>query len=338
MSVSLTRTLPASWYVDPSRYDAERRAIFGREWQLAGPVSAVAEPGDVLAVEAAGWPVLLAHGHDGRIRAFHNVCRHRAAPLLASGCRKSCARLRCPYHGWQYGLDGAFERAPGFGGEIDALQPGLHALRCETWRSFVFVNVWDEAPPLSGALRAFDEAAGHIEWEAFGFDRFETHEMRCNWKTYVENYLEGYHIPYLHPSLSKQVDVRGYEVRVGDRFVEHLVPTRVDGPTVAGFWVFLWPNVALNVYASGISVERIVPTGPQTTRLEYAYLFRDGMDAASQASEIAMSREVTREDITIVEAIQRNLAVGVYDRGWLSPEQERGVEAFQKWVQGSLET
>jgi choline monooxygenase len=207
-----------------------------------------------------------------------------------------------------------------------------------SWRGFVFVNLDPGASALEASLAPFAEAAAGVSLEGAALHGTESVEIACNWKVYAENYLEGYHIPYLHPALNREVALKDYVVEVGDGFAVHHAPPRprVKEPVYEGFWAWLAPNVAFNVYASGMSVERMSPMGPESMRLEYLFFFRDGTDEEREAA-LAMSRQVTAEDRAICEAVQRNLAAGSYRTGRLSPRHEGGVFAFQSRVRAWLE-
>jgi len=339
MELARARTLPAAWYVEPAVFARERERLFAKEWLLFGCEAQLEAPGDALAQAIAGWPLFAVRAPDGALRAFHNVCRHRAGPLVLEG-RERCRVLRCKYHGWVYDFDGRLRAAPDFG-EAEGFDPDAIALapvQVASWRGFVFVNLDPGAPPLEEALAPFARAAAGVPLEAARFAGSESHELRCNWKTYVENYLEGYHVPYLHPALHREIDAKAYRVDVGDGFALHHAPPRprVADPVYEGFWAWLAPNAAFNVYAAGMSVERMVPTGPETLRLEYLFFFRDDADEAAREAARAMCRRVTAEDQAICEAVQRNLRAGVYRAGRLSPRHENAVFAFQERVRAAL--
>jgi choline monooxygenase len=333
------RALPPGWYVDPAVYARERERVFAREWLLFGCEGQLPAPGDALADTVAGWPLFVVRGPDGALRGFHNVCRHRAGPLVWEG-RERCRVLRCKYHGWVYDWGGRLTSAPDFGEAVDfdPREIALAPLRVETWRGFVFVSLDPGAPPLAEAIAPFARAAAAVDFESARFEASASHVLACNWKTYVENYLEGYHVPYLHPALHKEVDSKGYRVEVGDGYALHHAPPRpsVAAPVYEGFWAWLAPSVAFNVYGAGVSVERMVPTGPETLRLEYLFLFREGASEAEREAARAMCRQVTAEDQAICEAVQRNLRAGVYEAGRLSPRHENGVFAFQQRLRAAL--
>jgi choline monooxygenase len=330
-------TLPASWYSGVERHEQERRAVFGREWLFAGFASSLREPGDHLAADIAGWSVLVVVDDDGNLRGHHNVCRHRAGPLVDPGTGHSPS-LVCRYHGWAYGLDGALRSARDFGDGFSCDGISLAPVRAEAWRGLVFVHLELDgaAPPLVDALGGFAAACDEFPLESFVPSREAEHRIRCNWKTYADNYLEGYHIPLVHPGLNKEIDAKRYEVHVDEahRWVRHTAPARA-GAVNSGRWLWRWPNLAINVYPGGMNVERYDPVGPGETRLRYSYAFADPADPAND-DVVRVSAQVTAEDVEICEAVQRNLDSGAYDTGWLSPRHEAGVEAFQRWVAESI--
>ena len=323
-------TLPANLYRDRQAYDREREGVFASGWQFLGHEHETPSPGDLVAGDAAGWPVLAVRGTDGSLRGFHNVCRHRAGPLAADGPGHCGAELTCKYHGWRYALDGRlrsavdFGQAPGF----DPREFGLHPVRVETWRGFIFVNVDQNAPPLAELTAPLDslfEAKGVAA--AKGTLR-RSHYLACNWKAYVENYLEGYHIPVVHPNLASEVDAANYRVRMDGAAAIHEVPTKSG--VNDGLWVWLWPNLAFNVYRYGLMVEHMRPMGHDRTRLDYLYFYDPA--TADLDAVLAASDQLTREDKWICEAVQRNLNAGVYQTGVLSPRHEAGVAWFQAQI------
>jgi choline monooxygenase len=325
-------TLPAELYRDPSVYARERQSIFATSWQLIGHETQLAETGRWLALTIAGYPVLVVRSEEG-IRAFHNVCRHRAGPLASDGEGRSERNLTCRYHGWRYALDGRLASARDFG-PADGFDPreyGLVPLACEIWRRFVFVNIDVSAPALATVVAPLSERTGHMPLETFRPTRRITHEIHCNWKTYVENYLEGYHVPIVHPALNASIDSARYEVELHGDIVFHHAPAR-SGTPVSGLWAWMWPCLGINVYATGMSVERIWPVDHARTRLDYLYFFPEDVPERERQAAWDSSEVTTKEDIAITEAVQRNLDAGIYDRGRLSPKHEAAVALFQRRV------
>ena len=320
-------TLPPEWYHDPVVFQRERAQIWGRSWLYVAAIGQLADAGRYVATTVAGWPVVVVGEGGEKVRGFHNVCRHRAGPLVWDGSG-TCTRLVCRYHGWAYGLDGVLASARDFG--CDPGPISLHPVRAEVWRGLVFVNLDMDAAPLTDALGDFAEACAGVTWEGFAHRSDVDHDITANWKTYAENYLEGYHIPLVHPGLSREIDVSRYEVSVGDRWCRHRAPTR-DGAVNAGLWIWRWPNLALNTYPGGMNVERFIPLTATTTRVSYSYFFDGELDE----DVVNTSRAIVGEDRRICEAVQRNLEAGVYRSGWLSARHETGVAAFQDWVRAA---
>jgi choline monooxygenase len=330
-------TLPALLYRDASHYERERRRVFAHSWQFMGHETQLAEPGQWLALTIAGYPVVAVRGED-RIRAFHNVCRHRAGPLAPDGQGRCERNLVCRYHGWRYALDGRLASARDFGPAegFDPREYGLVRLACESWRGFVFVNIDTSAPSLASSLAPLTERARHMPLETFRPMQHTTHELRCNWKTYVENYLEGYHVPVVHPALNAAIDSSRYEIELHDGVVFHHAPAR-EGAPVAGLWGWVWPCLGINVYPHGLMMERIWPMDHAHTRLDYLYFFPEHLPEAEKEGAMASSEVTTGEDIAITEAVQRNLDAGIYDHGRLSPKHEGAVALFQKTVARVME-
>ena len=193
--ISRAWSIPAPFYTDAAVFAREKEKIFTRTWQVVGHRHQLANPGDFFTTELLGEPLLLVRGVSGELRGFYNVCRHRAGPP-AEGCG-SRKVFRCGYHGWTYGLDGKLISAT----EIEGVQDfrpedfALKPARAEEWFNLIFVNLDPNAEPLLKSLREVPKQA-----ERFGFQQMQlferrTYDMNCNWKTYVDNYLEGYHLP-----------------------------------------------------------------------------------------------------------------------------------------------
>ena len=321
-------TLPVRLYADPAAHARERDAVFGRTWLFMGHEGEARAPGDWLAADIAGHRLVMVRGADGVLRAFHNVCRHRAGPLVV-GERGNCGKeLTCRYHGWRYMLDGRLRSAVGFGPaeDFDPRDFGLLAVRLETWRGLAFVNLDAEAEPLADFVAPLEALLAARGLDLPGPTLRRTHDLACDWKVYAENYLEGYHIGAVHPVLADELGGADYRVRVdGDLVIQEAEGVN-DGPQ-AGVWGWLWPNLGINVYSDGAMIERMTPVGPGRVRLDYLFLSDRGEGALGEA--LTASDRLTAEDAAICEAVQLNLEAGAYDRGVLSPRHEAAVAWFQ---------
>ncbi len=327
-------TLPARWYTDAAVYERERAQIFARQWTFVGGAAQFATEGSYLARTIAGYPIVVVDD-GGALRGFHNVCRHRGGPLVWEGA-DTCSSFVCRYHGWAYALDGTLRSARDFGDpDLCVEELSLRAIRVETWRGLVFANLDPDAPTLIDWLGG---VAG--ECEAFSLEAFEAadhavHRIESNWKVYAENYQEGYHLPLVHPGLNKQIDGRRYEVEVRGEYCVHRAPTR-DGSATSGVWLWRWPGLAINLYPNGMSVESYLPSGPTATDVEYQFFFAPETPDDERTTAVASSTTILDEDRTICEAVQRNVASGLYQGGLLSPKHEAGVALVQSLVRRDL--
>jgi phenylpropionate dioxygenase-like ring-hydroxylating dioxygenase large terminal subunit len=332
----LQATADASVYRDPERFNAERRTVFGRAWLFMGHQSELASEGDVLTATIAGYPLLVVRGPAG-LKAFHNVCRHRAGPLFDAERGNCGGALTCKYHGWAYTLDGRLRNARDFGAAegFDPRNFPLFELKVETWRGFVFVNADGDAPALASLLAPLDAHLGQRDLGGLLHVDRRTHDIACNWKIYVENYLEGYHIPLVHPRLNDQVDATKYDVSVEGGICFHAAPMKAQNESIYdGLWAFVQPHLGFNIYGNGLMVERMVPTALNATRLVYDYYLtvEAAGDARARQSILGMSGTVTAEDKWICELVQANIEAGVYTAGVFSPRHEAGVAWFQRFV------
>ena len=335
--LSRASTIPARWYTEPAFLDAERRSVFARTWQYAGHADPLATPGSFLACEIAGEPVLVVRDSAGVLRAFSNVCRHRGS-LLAGG-EGSASVIRCPYHAWTYSLDGRLLGQPEFEGvqDWDRSQVCLPAYLVETWGPFVFVNLDSAAPPLRDILGDIPREVAEIgcPFDRLHFSARRDYTIECNWKVYIDNYLEGYHLPAAHPSLFRELDYAQYRVETFRYYSSQIAPIRERSGeprryqfedakrSALYYWVF--PNFMLNVYPDNLSSNIILPIGPHRTLTIFEWFSYEG--EVAQAT-IDFSDEIQQEDIRICESVQKGLGSKSYSQGRFSVKRENGVHHF----------
>lgn len=331
-------SLPASWYHDPTIWRREQETIFWREWLMVGCEDELPFPGSYIATAVAGRGIFVIRDRDGALRGFHNVCRHRAAPLVEEGTGR-CDVLRCRYHGWLYDMRGRLRATPDFGDEppLDRAQHSLWPVRVASWRRLVFVNLDPEAPPIEQGLGDLVGAAADLPIETFRFDGRKVYELDFNWKTYLDNYMEGLHIPYLHPGLNADIDAGAYRVTPGNRICIHRATAR-SGAEYRGLFLWRWPNNTIGVYGAGLNVSRVAPLGPRRMRLVIDFFFPDRAGPAQQEREKAKAAtcQVVEEDFPICSAVQRNLEAGLYESGPLSAKHENGIAYFHDLVRRAL--
>ena len=349
--LSRAETMPARWYTESEFLALEAEKIFYKTWQPVGRVEDVMRIGDYFSCDVLDQPLVVVRNREGNLRAFYNVCAHRAAVVAQGrGNRKS---LQCKYHGWTYDLDGKLLRAPEFEGvnNWNPLEVCLQAVQVEAWGPWVFVN-------LDPAAASMSTIYGNIEREiasaGFNLSQMRLVERRdylidCNWKVYVDNYLEGYHLPIAHPGLFKEVDYDQYRVDTHRFYSKQHAPIReVDAGEVRDrryvrsgegeedalyYWIF--PNVMLNVYLDNTSINIIIPLGHDKTLTIFEWYFEapgTGEGWESMQHIIAFSDEIQQEDIELCEWVQRGLRSKAYQTGRFSVLRENGVHHFQSLV------
>jgi choline monooxygenase len=328
--------LPAPFYVEPGALAFERKAVLRRSWQLLAHASQLAGIGDHVVSDIAGVPLLLVHGEDGVLRALHNICRHRAGPLAECDGRGAKA-LRCRYHGWTYGLDGQLHRATEMAdtADFDVATIRLDAATLVTWRGLVFVAL-QPATPFEDFIAQIQARIGDADFSDHVFNRRIAYEADCNWKVYIDNYLEGYHLPHVHPGLNRLLDYRNYIIETGTWHSLQYSP--IDGSSGiydAGeaLYFFLWPNTMLNILPGRLQTNRVVPLGSDRCRIDFDYSYPRATSPEALAGydrDQAFSDEVQHEDGAICAAVQRGLASGVYRPGRLNPKRESAVFHFHE--------
>jgi len=329
--------LAAHYYADPGIFEAERQAIFRRQWQMLGPVARLARPGDYLAVDVAGWKLFALRGDDGVLRGFHNVCRHRGARLLEEGVG-ICKTLRCPYHNWVYASDGSLKHAPWFGEDPGFVlsQWPLQGAQLAQWRGLLFIAIDPEADLVDQLGDLPDEV---VEFPLETYTAVEEHRFNAcsNWKVYTDNFVEGYHIPGIHPGFYKVIDFPKFETVARNGLVRMTSPQK-DGSIYGGKWLWMWPNWTLSIFPGGMNTSRINPVSFDRTEIIYDFYFADTSDTteAERRRTIDTTCAIVREDFEICEHTQKNYQSGAYSPGPLSPRHEQSVAYFQSKILAAL--
>ncbi len=333
-SLETASALNPDYYVDPRWSEFERAHIFAPSWQYVGHVSDLAAAGDHNIAEVAGQPLIIVRQTDGSVQTFHNVCRHRAGPLATCN-GKGATRLRCAYHGWQYGLDGRLLATPEMG-EAEAFDKSTIALPrvpTQIWQGLIFVALDEAAPPLEAVMAGIAERILPNDLARLKLHRHLVYEVACNWKVYVDNYVEGYHLPYVHPALTQTVDYSEYHSELGHYYSLQSSPIRdVDGPYGDGmaYYYFIYPNLMLNIVPGRLQLNRVVPTGQNSCTVDFDFYYSDDPAVIARAADdYAFTDIVQKEDAAICAHVQRGLTSGSYVPGRLSPKREAGVWHFQ---------
>jgi choline monooxygenase len=355
--IESAHTLASKFYTDPAILDAENSRIFRRTWQLVGTLATpcgeidgakrtIADPETFFTADVVGEPVVVVRDKQATLRAFSNVCRHRAGPITSgSGCKNV---LRCGYHGWTYTLDGRLIGTPDVEGVefFDRSTMGMIPLRLETWEQLIFVNFDPNAEPLATHLGKIPEQARGFQFKGLQLAERRDYIIGCNWKIYVDNYLEGYHIPIAHPGLMREIDYSQYRTDTYRYYSQQFAPIRAMKPEDAGerfyspdsssglqealyFWIF--PNLMLNIYPDNLSINLIVPLTHEKTLTIFEWFFHDKHSEKVRERikrAVAFSDEVQQEDIELCRSVQRGLNSSTYDRGRYSVKRENGVHHF----------
>jgi phenylpropionate dioxygenase-like ring-hydroxylating dioxygenase large terminal subunit len=336
-------TIPSAWYTDPAFHALDRAAVFATTWQHVADVRQLAHPGDHVVSEVAGEPIILVRGNDGELRAFYNVCRHRGGPLAMKD--GNADMLICKYHGWTYRLDGMLRGVPHFDRVelFNKADYGLTSLHLALWEGLVFVNFAERPKPLETYLAGIRERVAPTRIEELTFARRIDYDVRANWKVYVDNYLEGYHVPFVHPELYTLYDYANYvthvhdwySVQVGPLTGEHNVYTGGGGE---GLYYQVFPNLMLNVVPGRLQSNVVIPVAPDRCRVIFRFYYEDVTSPAARErieADIAFSDKVQREDAEICERVQQGLGSRAYDRGRFSVRFEEGVYHFQTLLKGA---
>jgi len=376
LPVDLASTLIPDAYVSPEFHAFEQEAIFGRSWVPVCVTDEVAEPGDYVVLEVGGRSLIVCRNRAGELRAHHNVCRHRGARLRDEGRGHVERFFQCPYHAWAYDLDGACIGTPLFTSEagipsdlepafdmsgvrgFDKADYGLYQVRVEAWGCLVFVCLDPSAPPLEEELGDLPERlSGHRLAEQRLLRRVE-YEIHANWKLVAENFMEYYHLPWVHPGLVKVSPMKAHHRWQGRGMYVGFCTSPIAANTDDGGWhglpalatldeddatsarfAWLFPNVALNALPNHTFLMLVRPTSAGlTSEVTYLLSHPDSIAGAGESVErdadalLAFWDAVNREDIAIVERVQEGLRDPAYEGGRMCYRFEESVHRFQNMV------
>jgi choline monooxygenase len=335
-------TIPAAWYVDERIERIERDQVFGNNWIAVGRVDQAADAGQFFTFDLAGEPLIVVRGADQQLRAFYNVCRHHAAAVATAPCGVA-QHLRCPYHGWTYGLDGSLKGTPEFTGvcNFDREANGLVPVQVATWENFIFVSLNPEAPPLEGHL---DDLPQRISTSGLRFFTRRSYTLACNWKVYVDNYLDGgYHVPHLHKALNSVLEYKEYTIENGSHYALQSSPmVASQDASVAqtrtgdrAYYYWLYPNFMINLYQGVMDTNLVLPLGREKCLVVFDFFFAD-TSPEYNAESVAVSDRVQAEDVDICESVQRGLHSRAYGAGRLSVRRETGEHLFHRLLARDL--
>lgn len=350
--ITIAQTLPGWLYADSAAYDLAKKNIFVRTWQFVADSDSIKIPTQVHPVTllegCLDEPLLLTRDKADNLHCLSNVCTHRGTILCESGGHEKA--LTCRYHGRRFDLDGTFKSMPEFEQTrcFPTAADNLSKIPFASWRKFHFAGI-QPAITLDDLIGPMRERIGFLPLEEFKFSptRSRDYLIHANWALYIDNYLEGFHIPFVHASLAEALDYGEYKTELykysnlqlgigksGDHVFD-LPRSHPDfGQKIAAYYYWLFPNMMFNFYPWGLSINIVRPLGVDRTRVSFLSYVHDESKVDSGAGS-GLDR-VEREDEAVVEAVHRGLKSRFYTRGRYSPTREQGVHHFHQLLTAAL--
>lgn len=346
--ITKAETLPTEFYSGRESFELSKEKIFAKSWQFAASLEEIKIPGQTFPFTLLqGYldePLLLTRDADDQLHCVSNVCTHRGALVCEKGGIEK--NLRCRYHGRRFSLDGKFIAMPEFEGveNFPSEKDNLSVVPFETWGGFAFTSLF----PAFSFTDAFGEMMSRIEWihpENFVFSHAHSKEylVNANWALYCENYLEGFHIPYVHAALNQLLDYSSYSCEIfpysslqlgfarrGEESFKIPESSPDFGKHIAAYYFWIFPNLMFNFYPWGLSVNVVKPMAPSQTRVSFLTYVAD--QEKFERGAMNMIDRVEREDEAIVENVQRGMKSRFYKNGRYSPAREVGTHHFHRLI------
>ena len=344
--ISQARTLAKEFYTNPHHFEAAKEKLFAPSWQYVGHTDQVSGSGTALPLTLLenylDEPLVLVRDGEARLRCLSNVCTHRGNILVNAPCKVD--KLRCRYHGRQFHLDGRFAHMPEFK-EVKDFPSGsddLRSLPLHQWGKLLFTSL-EQAP-----ADAFPPMEERMQWSpmdklVYRADLSSEHVVQANWALYVENYLEGFHIPFVHPTLNALLDFGDYTTELYARSSLQLGIAKKDeacfdipaghpdhGKKVAAYYWWVFPNLMFNFYPWGLSLNIVRPQSVGITRISFLTFVADETKLGEGAG-VGLD-QVEKEDEEVVEAVQRGVRSRNYAHGRYSVTREQGTHHFHRLI------
>ncbi len=345
-------TLPSAFYKDPGIFARCREEVFARSWQFIGDSDGVRQPGAVhpftLLEGCLDEPMVLTRNMDDKLHLLSNVCTHRGMAVV-EGCGNE-RYLRCRYHGRRYGLDGNFQHMPEFEGVCNFPQASDNLARppFAQWDKLLFASVYPLAP-FEEVIGPVVERLGWLPINEFLFDPDHSRDylVRANWALYIDNYLEGFHIPFIHKGLNEVLDYENYTTEAfpwanlqlgvansGDEAFDLPSESKDHGQRIGAYYWWIFPNTTLNFYPWGLSVNVVKPLAQDLAKISMLrYVWKP--DRLGRGAGGDLDR-VEREDDVVVELVQKGVRSRFYDKGRYSPRREQNVHQFHRLLSSVL--
>ncbi len=311
------KAIPLDWYKDLEIYKAECQ-VFRQNWIAVGRTGEVDTLRSYFQLNIAEEPVLVLRDTNNALQAFSNVCRHRATLLLtdAHGTLPG-ERVKCRYHGWEYDLSGCLRRAPELGkvNDFSPAENGLPRFETATWGPLVFLHMQPGADSLPSTLEPLIQRTKDIDLSSLQWGGRTEYEVACNWKVYVDNYLDGgYHVKEVHPKLAEVLDDENYQTEVFERSSLQHSPIKATGDPSATvrqgseamyWWIF--PNVMINIYKGVMDTNIVIPLGPDKCKVIFDFYFDKEWKPSDIKTYIEGAHQVQLEDMEVCEDVQKGL-------------------------------
>lgn len=343
-AIERASTLPAKFYTDKDIFEQLKYQVFARSWQWICDADVVKLQGDVYPFNFLDGfvdePLLFTHDERGEIHCLSNVCTHRGNILVKNA--GNAQQLQCGYHGRRFGLNGDFKHMPGTQGmeNFPSATDSLPKAPFKKWFNFLFASI-NPAYDFEIVIDDIEARVGWMPVKDFRFDasRSQDYLVKANWALYVDNYLEGFHIPFIHKELAQALEFGDYASelyefanlqlgigKTGDVLFDLPTTSPDYGKNVAAYYYWLFPNLMLNFYPWGLSINIVKPIAPELSRISYRTYVWDETKLNSGAG--GNLEKVEREDQNIVESVQRGVKSHLYQKGRFSPTMEKGVHHF----------
>ncbi|WP_158999386.1 aromatic ring-hydroxylating oxygenase subunit alpha [Pigmentibacter ruber] len=344
MSNEVIHTLTVDWFTKNNIFQLERQEIFKKQWIYAADESEFKNIGDYINLEIAGFPFVIVKKSETDYFAFHNFCLHRAAPLLSEkkGNIKNSS-LTCRYHGWTYNLSGELIATPMF--DINTVKQNcsekLHEVTIGKLKKLIFVNLNAEnSISFENFIAPVKNEFETANYDMSQYNLFGQMEKiaNCNWKTWLDGYQECYHCTTIHPIFNRDFYLKKYKVENKENYSVHSCERKHSSESgeQQGLWLWHFPNLGLPCYENAYYTIQINPLSVNQTKLTYKFRFKNNVTENERVEFIKFVEKITIEDISICELVQKNLEVGIYQKGILNPEKENGVAYFHSLVKTAV--
>ena len=357
-------TLPSPYYTQPSVLSWERQTVFSSSWLHVGRLSQLPHPGSFFTSTLLSAPLLVCRDDAGEVRAFYNVCAHHAMAVAQGDGRVE--KFTCPYHGWEYALDGRLRKATKVKGMegFKASQVALTPIPVRVVGPWVFVQLplpshsSASSPPAAASGTASTQSWAPLDalcalleptgYASLAWVRRVEYDVQCNWKVFTDNYLDGgFHVSYAHPSLASSLELSSYTTTVLSPYLSVQSSAAASSPSsssssspssyassaparVSGraLYAYLYPTFMVNRYGRWMDSNTVIPLTQQSCRVVIEYWAEDGVSEAEREAGMAASHDVQMEDVALCEAVQRGLDSGVYVHGRYAPTVEHAMHAM----------